>query len=197
MKKETNKMPVQTLALGAMMTAFVILLQYLATYTTFFGPFSTAVGLIPIVIGAALCGPAVGTWLGLVFGIVVLLTGGAALFFAFHIPGTFITVLVKGAACGLAAGLVYKLLKNHNKTVAAIVSAVVCPVVNTGVFLLGCWAFFLPHANEIAELVGLSVGGFEVFLALAMANFLFEVGMNLILSPIIVRVIQLKSKLFK
>ncbi len=195
--KTKQTMSVQTLATGAMMTAFVILLQSLATYTTFFGPFSTAVGLIPIVIGAALCGPAVGLWLGLVFGGVVLLTGGANLFFMFHIPGTWITVLMKGAACGLAAGLAYRLLQKTSKTLAVIVASVLCPLVNTGVFLLGCRIFFLPHAQAIAEQAGLAVSGFDVFLALAMLNFLFEIGMNLILSPVVVRVIQIKSKLFK
>ena len=182
------------MVMGAILTALVILLQCLATYTTFFGPFSTAIGLIPIVIGAAKCGPKVSAWLGLVFGAVVLLTGGGALFFAFNIPGTIITVLVKGIACGLAAGLVYKLLEKVNFYLAVVAAAVVCPVVNTGVFLLGCAVFFLPHAEGIAAAVGLTVSGMEVFFALAMANFLFEVGMNLVLSPIIVRVLNIAKK---
>ena len=44
------------MVLGAVMTALVVLLQLLSTYTTFFGPFSTALALVPIIIGAALCG---------------------------------------------------------------------------------------------------------------------------------------------
>ena len=192
--QKVKQTSVQTLVMGAILTALVILLQCLATYTTFFGPFSTAIGLIPIVIGAAKCGPKVSAWLGLVFGAVVLLTGGGALFFAFNIPGTIITVLAKGIACGLAAGLVYKLLEKVNFYLAVVAAAVVCPVVNTGVFLLGCAVFFLPHAEGIAAAVGLTVSGMEVFFALAMANFLFEVGMNLVLSPIIVRVLNIAKK---
>jgi uncharacterized membrane protein len=192
--QKVKQTSVQTMVMGAILTALVILLQCLATYTTFFGPFSTAIGLIPIVIGAAKCGPKVSAWLGLVFGAVVLLTGGGALFFAFNIPGTIITVLVKGIACGLAAGLVYKLLEKVNFYLAVVAAAVVCPVVNTGVFLLGCAVFFLPHAEGIAAAVGLTVSGMEVFFALAMANFLFEVGMNLVLSPIIVRVLNIAKK---
>ena len=83
MKTTQQKNKTGKLVLAAMMTALVIVFQLLATYTTFFGPFSTAIALIPIVIGACLCGPAIGAWLGLVFGVVVLATGGAALFFAF------------------------------------------------------------------------------------------------------------------
>ncbi|MBR2901296.1 MAG: ECF transporter S component, partial [Clostridia bacterium] len=120
MKTENKRrMSTKTVALGAIMTAIVIVVQYLATYTAFFGPFSTAVALIPIVIGAALCGVGVGAWLGLIFGIVVLVTGGAALFFMFSVPGTVITVLLKGTMCGLVAGLVYKFLRRYNLTVAA------------------------------------------------------------------------------
>ena len=188
-RRNTKKM-----VLAAMMTALVIVFQLLATYTTFFGPFSTAIALIPIAIGACLCGPLVGAWLGLVFGIVVLATGGAALFFAFSIPGTIVTVLTKGAACGLCAGLVYKVLEKKLKFWAAIFAAFVCPVVNTGVFLLGSAIFFLPHAADIAKLVGLEKAGFGVFIALALGNFVFEVLMNVVLSPAMVRILKIGKK---
>ena len=115
--KMTNKrrMSTKTLVLASLMTALVVVFQCLATYTAFFGPFSTAIGLIPIVIGAAMCGPAVGAWLGLVFAIVVIATGGANLFFMFNVPGTIITVVCKGVACGFAAGVVYKFFEEINK----------------------------------------------------------------------------------
>lgn len=187
-------MSTKKLVLGALMTAFVIVVQLIATYTAFFGPFSTAMALIPIVIGAALCGAWVGAWLGFVFGFVVLVTGGGALFWAFDILGTIITVLLKGIACGAAAGVTYKLLENSNRTMAVFAAAVVCPVVNTAVFLLGCVVFFIPHADAIAALLGLGVSGMAVFLALAMGNFLFEVGMNALLSPAVVRILQIANK---
>jgi uncharacterized membrane protein len=195
MKNRKNQaMSTKTMVLGAVMTAFVVILQLLSTYTTFFGPFSTAIALVPIIIGAALCGATVGAWLGLVFGIVVLATGGAALFWLFSIPGSIVTVLLKGAACGLAAGLVYRLLQRFNRYLAVVVASVVCPVVNTGVFLLGSAIFFLPSANEIAAMLKLGVSGMTVFWVLAMGNFLFEVGTCLLLSPLIVRLIDLSKK---
>ncbi len=176
------------------MTALVIIVQLVSTYTTFFGPFSTALGLIPIVIGAALCGSGVGAWLGFVFAMVVILTGGANLFLAFDIPGTIVTVLVKGVACGLAAGIVYNLLKKINTYLAVFAAAVVCPVVNTGVFMLGCLVFFMDDAKKIAEAVGIDGSGFAVFVALALANFIFEIGANIVLSPVVVRLINIKKK---
>ena len=175
MKRTTQKKnTTETMVLGAMMTALVILFQYIGTYTTFFGPFSTAIGLIPIVIGAAMCGVGIGAWLGLIFGAVVLFTGGANLFLAFNVPGTIITVLLKGIACGAAAGIVNKLLAKFNKFVAALGSAIICPITNTAIFLIGCAIFFLPHANAIAEILNMNVTGMQLFFALAMANYLLN-----------------------
>lgn len=189
-----KKQQTQKLVLGAIMTGLVIILQLIGSFTTFFGPFSTAVALIPIVLGAAMCGTAVGAWLGFVFGMVVILSGGAALFFAFDVPGTIITVLFKGTLCGLAAGIVYNLLSKFNKYLAVLAAAIVCPLVNTGIFLLGCYIFFLDSAKEIASTLGLTVSGMAVFLALAMGNFALEIVSNAVLSPVIVRVLNFKNK---
>ncbi len=181
---------IQKLVLGAIMTGLVIILQLIGSATTFFGPFSTAVALIPIVLGAAMCGTAVGAWLGFVFGMVVILSGGAALFFAFDVPGTIITVLLKGTLCGLAAGIVYNVVSKFNKYLAVFAAAIICPIVNTGVFLLGCYVFFMDSATEIATTIGLSFSGMAVFWALAMGNFALEIISNAVLSPVIVRVLN-------
>ena len=191
--RTTNK-KTQTMVLGAVMTALVVVFQLLATFTAIFGPFSTAIALIPIVIGAAICGTAMGGWLGFVFGVVVLASGGANLFLAFDVFGTFATVLVKGIACGLAAGLAYKLFAKINRYVAVFAAALICPVVNTGVFMLGSVLFFLDSVSEIAAAIGMDGTGVGVFWAMAMGNFLFEIGMNLVLSPVIVRLLDLRKK---
>ena len=137
-----RKKQTENLVLGAILTAIVIVLQLLGGFIKF-GPFSISLVLIPIVIGAAKCGVKIGTWLGFVFGAVVLLNGEATAFFAVNVFGTVLTVLLKGAACGFAAGITYKLLAKYNKYAAVLAAAVVCPLVNTGVFLLGCLLFFL------------------------------------------------------
>ena len=113
---------------------------------------------------------------------------------AFDVPGTIITVLAKGAACGLAAGLVYKLLEKVNKYVAVLAASIACPVVNTGVFMLGCAVFFLDDVSGIAAALGSDARGMAVFWALAMANFIFELGSNIVLSPVTVRLLNLRKK---
>ncbi|MBE7024255.1 MAG: ECF transporter S component [Ruminococcaceae bacterium] len=194
MKTQKKKMSTEMLVTGALMTALVILFQLLATYTTFFGPFSTAIGLVPIAIGSILCGPAVGAWLGFVFAIVVFATGGANLFLAVDVPGTIVTVLSKGVLCGLVSGFTYKALSKFNSTIAAFSAAIVCPVVNTGVFLLGCFAFFMDDAVKIAEAIKSPATGTALFIALALGNFLFELGLNTVLSPVVVKILNVRNK---
>ena len=191
--KSKNKMSTETLALGAILTALVVVLQFMGSFIHL-GMFSISLVLIPIVIGAAMCGPLMGAWLGLCFGVVVIATGGANLFFAFSIVGTLVTVLAKGIFCGFSAGLVHNLLNKWNKTVAVVAASVICPVVNTGIFLLGSALFFLPHANAIADMLAMDVTGFELFLALAMANFALELLMNILLSPVVVRLLDIWGK---
>ena len=186
-------MSTRTMVLSGILIATVILLQLLGASIKF-GPFSISLVLIPIVIGAATCGVWVGGLLGLVFGIVVLATDAGA-FLAVSVPGTVITVLLKGVLCGLIAGLVYKWLAKFNKYIAVIGSALICPVVNTGVFLLGCLVFFMDTMRAWTEAAGLGgdVAGYMIF-TLVGVNFLFEVGTNMILSPVIVRLLNIRNK---
>ena len=94
----------------ALFTAIVVVLQMLGGAIRF-GTFQISLVLVPIVVGAAVFGWKAGTWLGFVFGLVVLLNGDAAPFLAVNAFGTIITVLAKGALCGLAAGAVYTLFE--------------------------------------------------------------------------------------
>ncbi len=194
-KNNPRAFSTERMVTAAVMTALVIIMQLLGSFTAFFGPFSTAVALLPIVIGAALCGVGIGAWLGLVFGIVVLASGGAAFFLVFDVAGTIVTVLVKGVACGLAAGLAYKLLNKFNKYLAVVAAAVLCPITNTAVFLLGCAVFFMDDSARIAESLGSDASGMAVFVALAFANFLIEVLTNLLLSPVIIKLLNIKKRI--
>ena len=177
----------------ALFSAIVVVLQLLGSFIKL-GPFSISLVLIPIVIGAATCGYKIGAWLGFVFGLVVLLSGDAAAFLAVDVWGTVVTVLLKGTLCGLFAGLAYKLFENKSQTLAVAIAAVVCPVVNTGVFLLGCLIFFLPTVASWGVAEGFGSTAAYMFLGLAGGNFLFELATNIILSPVIVKIITYRNK---
>ena len=180
------------LALGAILTALVIVLQLVGQFIKF-GPASISLVLIPIVIGAAVCGPKISTWLGLVFGVVVLFTDGMA-FIAIHAIGTIVTVLLKGALCGLIAGIVYKLFEKKNVYLAVVFSAIACPIVNTGVFLLGCYLFFFNTIKEWGLNAGFTNVGEYMILGLVGINFLLELAVNVVLSPIIVKLINIRKR---
>ncbi len=177
----------------ALFTAIVVILQFLGAFIRF-GPFSISLVLIPIVVGAALYGVLAGAWLGFVFGLVVLLSGDAAAFLVINPIGTVLVVLLKGALAGLCAGAVYKALCQKNETVAVIAAAVAAPVVNTGIFLLGCLLFFLPTITEWGQAMGFESVGKYMILGLVGGNFLFELLFNIVLSPVIVRLIRLGKK---
>ncbi len=189
-----SKVSTKNLVLAAILTALIVILQFMGSFIKF-GPFSISLVLIPIVIGAATCGTGVAAWLGFVFSVVVLISGDAAAFLAVNVPGTILTVLLKGTLAGVAAGLVFKLLSKLNRYVAVVAAAVVCPVVNTGIFLLGCVVFFMDAVAQMAVGMGFTQGvaHFMIF-GLAGGNFLFELGTNIILSPIVVRLLNIKSK---
>ncbi len=191
MKKESRSLSTGTLVLGAVLTALTVLLQFMGAFIKF-GPFSISLVLVPIVIGAATCGTKISTWLGLVFGVVVLLSGDAALFLAVDVPGTVITVLAKGILCGFTAGVTYNLISRKNKTLAVIVAAIVCPVVNTGIFLIGCLLFFM---ETITQWAGGTNVGYYMIAVLVGFNFVFELVINIVLSPVIVRLLKIKKKI--
>lgn len=189
-----NSQKTKTIVLSAILTAIVVILQFMGSFIHL-GPFSVSLVLIPIAIGAATCGVWISTWLGLVFGFVVLLSGDASAFLAVNAPGAIFTVILKGAACGFAAGIIYKLIERYNRYAAATAAAVICPLVNTGIFLLCCRLFFFDTIIGWAADAGFgdSAGRYMIF-GLVGANFLFEFIFNIVLSPVIVRLLDIKNK---
>ena len=201
---ENKRLDTRTLTGMALLTAVVVILQLLGAFVRF-GPFSISLVLIPIVVGAALYGVWAGAWLGFVFGMVVLFQPDTGVFLTISPLGTILVVLLKGALAGLCAGLVYKALSQRSKQaeapskdgkkrgvdLAVIAAAIVCPIVNTGIFLLGCLVFFLPTISEWAAASGFKNVGTYMILGLVGGNFLFELLFNIVLGPVIVRLIMI------
>ena len=177
----------------ALLTAMVAVLAYFGGFIKIGGLASISLTLIPVVIGAALYGPLAGAWLGGVSGVIFFATADAAFWFGLSVPGTIITVMVKGILAGLCAGLVYKLLEKKNRYLAVIVSAVVCPVVNTGIFLIGCLIFFMDAVKSMAVAEGISIFAYLIIFFVGL-NFVFELLANIIVSPAILRIINIRKK---
>lgn len=178
----------------AVFTAIVVVLQLLGGGIKVGGLFSISLVLLPIVVGAAVYGWDAGIWLGGAFGVAVLLSGDAAAFMAVDPVGTVITVLAKGIGCGFAAGLLYKLLSRKSAALGAVAAALICPLVNTGIFLIGCRLFFYDTVAAWGAAAGFANAAAYMFLGLAGINFLVEEVTNLVLAPVIIRLIRAGKK---
>ncbi|MBR6207876.1 MAG: ECF transporter S component [Oscillospiraceae bacterium] len=190
-----NKKPfdVHKLVGMAIFTAIVVVLEWVSAAVGHVGIFTFTLALIPIVVGAALYGVEAGAWLGFVFGVIVLISGDAAPFWAVNILGTVITVLLKGTFAGFVSGLVYKALSKR-PMLGVVASAVAAPVMNTGVFLLGCLVFFLPTIREWGAAAGFENAGTYMVLGFVGINFLIEMLINIVLSPVILRLIRIGQR---
>ncbi len=182
----------------AIFSAIIVLLQIICTFIKF-GPFSITLALAPIIIGAAIYGVGAGAFLGGVFGTVVLVTGllgwdgGTVLYLmSINALATVLICVVKGAAAGLLGGLVYRAIARRSDLGGVIVAGIVCPVVNTGLFILGMLIFFMDTLSGWA-------GGQNMMLylitGLTGVNFLVELAVNLILASGISRIIRAARKI--
>ena len=186
-----NKKQIRNLTYLALFTAIVFVLQLLSFLTR--GPmFSLTFVLVPIVIAVAICGFWAGPWLGFVFGFAVLVTGDANAFLAFAPGATVFLVFLKGIAAGSAAAFVYKLLSGFNRYLATAVAAVVAPLVNTGVFFVGCLVFFRDLLAQWAP--ESQSAALYVITGLIGINVIIEVAVNLVLVPVIYRIIEIYKK---
>ena len=190
---------IRTMTYLAMLTAIVIVLQLAGSFIRL-GMFSVSLVLMPIVVGAAIGGPLFGAWLGGVFGLAVLFSGDAAAFLAIDPFGTVVTVMVKGILAGFVAGFVFDAIAkkaDKGNLFAAIVAAISCPIVNTGIFLVGCLLFFMPTIEEWAAGLGYANAGQYMILGLVGGNFIFELIINMVLVPAIVALVKLVPNLKK
>ena len=89
---------------------------------------------------------------------------------------------------------VFKYISRNNRYLAVVIAAVICPIVNTGVFLIGCKLFFYETIAQWGTAAGFANAASYMFLGLAGTNFLIELATNLFLSPIIVRLISIAKK---
>lgn len=186
--KISNRVKIERMAGIALLSAIIVVLQLLAGSIRI-GPVSFSLVLIPIVVGAAIYGPTVGAILGAVFSIVVIAQPDTQLFHGITVFGTIVTVFAKGILSGLCAGLTYRLISRKSEIAAIIASAVVCPVVNTGVFFLGCRVFFW---SGLAEEYGVAANRMMTFFITTFigVNFLVELAVNLVVCPGIATVLR-------
>lgn len=181
----------------SLLTALVVVLQLLGYVLPRVGPFGLSFVLIPIVVGAAVYGPAAGAVLGGAFGIVVCfcsyngLDAGGFMVWQANPLLCIAVVMAKGILAGAACGFVYKLLAARKPIIGMLCAAIVCPVVNTGVFLLGMRLFFFDVLSAWAG--GSNVVGY-IMTGIVLVNFLPELLINIVFSPAGQRIVYTVKK---
>ena len=170
-----------------LMTALVVVLQIISNYVQI-GPVSINLAIIPVVIGSIIYGPICGLLLGLVDGAIILSAPSTAFFLSYNAWATVLLCLLKTGIAGLVSGFMPKLIKNEK--IAVVVSSLIVPILNTGLFICGCLLFFMPLLSESLGIVNL--GG--ILGVLIGVNFFIEFGVLVLLSPTIYYIYKVIKK---
>ncbi len=181
-----TSLDIKKLTYLAMLTALVVVLQMvIAPLIGAATGLSPALVLIPIVLGVASCGLGAGAWLGAIFSLIVIFDPTTVPFLDHNIFLTVLLVFAKGVGSALLAGLIFKLIVDRNKYVAIFAAALAAPVINTGIFVIGCLLFF-------RELTGV-----EVYTLFTTVNFGVETAINVVLVPGIYQLLEVTGVLPK
>ncbi len=189
----------------SMLIALVVVLQMIsALIPPIAGTVSITLTLVPVVVGAILFGKKGGALLGFTFGLIVLINcisgldvGGNILWNA-NPALTALICFVKGIAAGFIPAVLYELVRGKaeqassgRKYAAALVAALSAPIVNTGLFVCGMLLFFMDTLRAWAG--GTDIASY-ILIGLAGVNFLVEFFINIILTPAIVRIVEVVKK---
>ena len=203
----TNSQKIKKLVGLATLTALVVGLQFLSNYVSF-GSVSITLALIPVAVGAILYGPLAGLFLGAVMGGIALAAPSTLGFLQYNVGLTILLCLVKTSVAGLVSGLLFKLFANIAKkqsetnkkkmlfATGIIVAALVVPVINTGIFIVGATIIYNGYSVVLEDgsviypfaSLGLTIS------AIITANFLIEFLVSAILSPALVTLVQVLTR---
>ncbi len=188
----------------AALTAVILILQMAGLVLRIpFTATSVNLVLIPIALGAMLFGPAAGAFLGFVCGLYIYIAYGVmggdpftAFLFNSNPLITAGICLIKTSLAGFLTGWIYRLISKKSEICAVFAASAITPVVNSGVFALGC--FLMPKtmdaiaSSEMFNMAGVSSVYF-IFIVLIGINFVFELIVNLIFAPALQRIVYIVS----
>lgn len=201
-----NKQLIVRMTYLAVLIAVVVVLQLTGVAIKIPG-LATPVSLVlvPIVLGGCLLGARAGAILGFVFGLIVTITccfmgmdpAFTGILFQAHPVITVLLCLSKSTLAGFLSGLAYAPVRNEKRSVrifGTFISAAIAPIVNTGVFIIGCLIMSDTfNANFVNHAEGQNIL-YVLFIVIAGINFLFEFTLNMVLAPTIHFLVELVEK---
>lgn len=192
--KKSNFFTSKVIAATGVLTTIEIILQIIGNFIAI-GPVSINLSLIPIALGAILYGPACGAFLGVINGLAVIFAPSTmAIFMPMNPLGTIFLCILKSTLAGMLAGYIYRIFKKKLPLLGAVIASISVPVINTGIFAIGCLLFFRDFLNDPGVIGNLPNMYAALFIAVIGWNFIFELAANTILSPAISRVVTIVGK---
>ncbi len=203
MRTQENRQKTLRMTELAILTALVVVLQSISSL----GVITICLCLIPITMGSMLLGWRGGAILGFIFGIIAAFWGivGKDIFtfylFTANPAMTIVICIVKGTLAGIIPALAYKWISSrsfkNSSIVASVVASVLAPIVNTGIFALGCM-IIKKDVITVAGNLGLDASNFItlLFITLIGTNFFIEFLVNAVFSPALNRVVNVLNKRF-
>ena len=177
------------IATTGILVGIEILLQIIGNYINP-GFANINLSLIPIVIGAVLYGPVVGGFLGLVCGVMVIISPSTMqIFFSASPVGTILACILKTTVAGVAAGLVVKLFKGEKKIYGVILASILFPVINTALFSIFALIFFMPLLQSMISETMPNIAA-ALFVGMIGINFILEVISTVILAPSLYKILE-------
>lgn len=189
--------------LAALLALVIVLQAALGSITI--GVVQLNFSLIPIVLGAILYGAIGGGILGFACGVVVtiqVMMGGSPFYtilWTYTPVTTTLTCLIKTTAAGIVGGLLFRAISKKNARVALFAAAGIVPVVNTGLFILGCLCMnesITAFQSLLSEYFGMNTFTF-ILVVLVTFNFFIELAIDMLVSPALYRVIGIVDKKYK
>lgn len=184
-----EKFGIRQIAGIGILTAIIAVLQYLANVLPM-GTLPFSLGLFPIALGAVMYGPLAGLFLGVIEGGMIIIAPSTELFMSFNPWFTVILCLTKTGLAGLFAGLIYLPFKKKLPLVGSILASFICPIVNTGLFILGTFFVF---GGAFGHSIGWEYLSF-IFTVLIGFNFFVELVINGALSPALYKIYDFTSR---
>lgn len=183
----------RNIATFGVLVALMVVLQLFASAIPMFGV-TLNFSLIPIVLGAICFGSIGGGLMGFISGVITFITCAVMgrepfTLFLFQANPVMLTIVCIGKTtfAGVLSGLAYFFVSKKSKIAAGYVAAILLPIVNTGLYLVGLIAM----KGDVAEYLGVEASAGAVFIAVFVIiwlNFILEIVVNALFAPAIATV---------
>lgn len=189
MSKKEKQIPLKSVIGLAVFALIIVVMAFTPVGFLKTGNLEASFLVVPVAIGAILLGPTNGAVLGLVMGVVSFAQCfgasdmGSALF-GVSAVNTFLLCVIPRVICAWMAGVFYDLLSKIDKTgfVPQIAAAVVCPIFNFILFMLGLSLLFGQTPYLLNVQTQMNASGIGFYFALGGMNLLYELLASVVLT---------------